>query len=76
MKVKLKSHFKIAEKIKTTNRNQSNKDDKKNTNDFKESDHPHNDIRHAILSESCSTWELGCGHGLPGCLILRELFKR
>ena len=51
-------------------------DDKKNTNDFKESDHPHNDIRHAILSESSSTWELGCGHGLPGCLILRELFKR
>jgi len=35
--------------------------------------HP-NDVRDA-LSEGGSTLELGCGHGLPGCLILREALQ-
>lgn len=34
-----------------------------------------NDVYHA-LSRTGKTMELGCGHGLPACLVLRELRKR
>ena len=34
-----------------------------------------NDVRHA-LSRTGKTLELGCGHGLPACLVFRELRKR
>mmetsp|Transcript_16994 Transcript_16994/g.37001 ORF Transcript_16994/g.37001 Transcript_16994/m.37001 type:complete len:436 (-) Transcript_16994:143-1450(-) len=34
-----------------------------------------NDVYHA-LSKTGKTLELGCGHGLPACLIFRELRKR
>ena len=34
-----------------------------------------NDVYHA-LSKNGKTLELGCGHGLPACLIFRELRKR
>ena len=34
-----------------------------------------NDVYHA-LSKTGKTMELGCGHGLPACLVLRELRKR
>jgi len=37
--------------------------------------HENNGIEQA-LSMNGSTLELGCGHGLPGCLILRELMKK
>lgn len=50
-------------------------DAERNMNHLDGSDLPDNDIRRA-LSKGGSTWELGCGHGLPGCLILRELVKR
>lgn len=40
-------------------------------------DHPSekNDVYHA-LSKTGKTMELGCGHGLPACLVLRELRRR
>ena len=45
--------------------------------DVGDDNHPsvNNDVYHA-LSKTGKTMELGCGHGLPACLILRELRKR
>jgi len=48
-----------------------NNDEENNDDDTWKS----NDVYHA-LSRTGKTMELGCGHGLPACLVLRELRKR
>ena len=46
-----------------------------NANDDGDGLSTNNDVYHA-LSRTGKTMELGCGHGLPACLVLRELRKR